>query len=260
MSIESIVIIGTGNVATHLGKAFVKAGVTINAIVARKMSAATELAEKLGNVPTFILGTELPEADAYFIAVKDDAISEVALAIATKNRLLIHCSGATESDILNISGNPYGVVWPMQTLTKNNDVSLDQTLIAVNGSDAQVEQDIADLMGKITNRVVRVTETQRATLHMCAVWINNYTNHMFVITEQIMKDNDLDFTLLFPLINEHIEKLKSMPAHQLQTGPAQRGDMATLDKHLNLLNKYPEWKHLYDNLAQSIIKQALKEK
>ena len=259
MPIRSIVIVGTGNVATHLGFAFIKAGINVHGIVGRNMDAANQLAQHLNNVPVYQLGADLPIADAYLIAVRDDAIRDVALKIASKETLLIHCSGATNANILDIKGNNYGVIWPMQTLTKANAISLHQTLIAVNGSTAAVEADLVELMQLVTSRVIQVSETQRAVLHMSAVWINNYTNHMFVIAEQLLKENNLDVALFYPLIDEHIQKLKELPAVQLQTGPAARGDMATLNKHLGLLGNHPEWRELYDILAQSIINQVLKK-
>lgn len=259
MSINSIVIIGTGNVATHLGIAFIKAGINIVGIVARDIEAGNQLAQRLANPPVYKLGADLPIADAYLIAVKDDAIREVALKIASKQTLLIHCSGATNANILDIDDNNFGVVWPMQTLTKSNEISLRQTLIAVNGNTPEIESAIAELMGKISTRIIRVTETQRQVMHMSAVWLNNYTNHMFMIAEHILAEHNLDLEMFHPLIDEHVSKLKTMPADQLQTGPAARGDMATLNKHMSLLNNHPDWKQLYDTLAQSIINQALKK-
>jgi len=259
MPIRSIVIVGTGNVATHLGFAFINAGIAVNGIVARNIEAANQLSQHLNNAPVYHLGADLPKADAYLIAVKDDAIYTVASKIASKETLLIHCSGATNSNVLDIKGNNYGVIWPMQTLTKANSISLHQTLIAVYGNTPAVEADLVNLMQLISTRVIQVTETQRAILHMSAVWINNYTNHMFVIAEQLLKNNNLDVALFYPLIDEHIQKLKELPADQLQTGPAARGDMATLNKHRSLLLDYPDWKQLYEILAQSVINQVLKK-
>ena len=260
MQIQAITIIGTGNVATHLGKAFLKAGIQINAIVARDQQKAIALGAVLNNAPGLLLGDLLPPSDAYILAVKDDAIHEVAKTIAQKDRLLIHCSGASNGNILDVKGNEFGVMWPMQTLTKNNDVALNQTLIAVSGSNDDTLMAIAALARKISERIVEVSETQRAMLHLSAVWINNYTNHMFVIAEQLLKENNLDFNLFIPLIDEHIEKLKTMSADLLQTGPASRGDMVTLNKHRSMLKSHPEIQQLYDVLAQSVLNHSLKNK
>ena len=259
MQINSVTIIGTGNVATHLGKAFLKAGIQINAVAGRDLNKAAALAQILNDTQAVLLRDTLPVSDAYIIAVKDDAIFEVAKLIGQVDRLLVHCSGATEGNVLDIKGNAYGVLWPMQTLTKNNDIDLGQTLIAVSGSDSKVEAALQQLAGKITSRLVAVTEEQRAMLHLTAVFINNYTNHMFVMAEKLLQAYQLDFNLFIPLIDEHINKLKTMSATQLQTGPASRGDMVTLNKHRNMLKQFPEIQQLYDTLAQSILNQALKQ-
>ncbi len=259
MQIRSLTIIGTGNVATHLGKALSDAGMQINAIVARNKDKAVELAQQLNNTLALDFNDVLPVSDAYLIAVKDDAILEVAKKISSRDKLLIHCSGAAAGQMVDINGNNYGVLWPMQTLTKNNTIDLKQTLIAVSGNTPEVESAIGELAEKISNRVIKVSESQRAMLHLAAVWINNYINHMFVIAEELMQENNLDFNLFIPMIDEHISKLKTMSATQLQTGPASRGDMVTLNKHRSMLKGHPDIQQLYDAIAQSILNRSLKK-
>lgn len=257
--IRSIAIIGTGNVATHLGKAFVQAGVEIAHIAGRDTEKAAALATELGVASSSSISNSLPHADLYLIAVKDDAIGMVAKEIFAPGRNLAHTAGAVISEILRFDHNHFGVIWPMQTLTKNNAIDLSQTLMAVTGSDDKIQTALGELMRKISSRVLEVSDEQRAVLHLSAVWINNFTNHMYDIAAQLLKDNNLPFDVFFPLIEEHISKLHSLSPDQLQTGPARRGDQSTLLKHTKMLSNYPEWQKLYDAISNSILNKFLKQ-
>ena len=251
--IKNISIIGTGNVAWHLGNAFARSGIEINHIAGREMEKAKQLAELLGCKSFGTLEDEIPESDLYLLAVRDDVIRTVFEKVFKKGRFIVHHAGAIKADILDMHDNKYGVIWPMQTLTKNNEIDLKETLIAVSGNSEETQAQLKELASKISSRVIEVSDEQRSVMHLSAVWINNYTNHMYDIAYNLLKENNLSLELFYPLMEEHLNKLKEMPPDQLQTGPAIRGDMATLAKHKSMMNNHKEWKELYDTLAKSIL-------
>lgn len=259
MTIHSISIIGTGNVAWHLGNAFAGAGVEIKHIAGRDLEKTRQLSELLHSKTYGHIDQEMPDADLFMLAVKDDVIRTVAEKVFKPGRLLIHNAGAINGNILQFNNNNFGVLWPLQTLTKNNVIDLKQTLIAVSGNSPEVQSALKELASKISNKIVEVNEDQRAIMHLSAVWINNYTNHMIDIAYNLLRENDLQMDMFFPLMEEHLDKLKQMPPDQLQTGPAIRGDLATLVKHKQLLQGHPEWQLLYDTLAKSILHKYLKK-
>lgn len=259
MEVKSIAIIGTGNVACQLGKAFLNAGIAIHHIAGRDAAKVKDLADALQCKNYGSITEPITESDLYLISVKDDAIREVAEKINAPGRIMIHNAGAVNADILNFGKNEYGVIWPMQTLLKENDIDLKQTLIAVAGSDETVQKALCLLAGKITDRLISVSEEQRTVLHLSAVWINNFVNHMFDIANTILTENNLNFDLFFPIIEEHLEQLKHSPPDQLQTGPAKRADLATQRKHKAILSKHADWEQLYDSISKSIFNKYLKE-
>ena len=251
--IKNISIIGTGNVAWHLGNAFAKAGIEIKHIAGRDQDKTKQLAELLGTKSYGVLEEEIPESDLYLLAVKDDVIRTVFEKIYKKGRFIVHLAGAIEGNILAMRNNNYGVIWPMQTLSKNNDIDLQHTLIAVSGNSPESQLMLKELACQISSRVIEVSDVQRAVMHLSAVWINNYTNHMYDIAYNLLKENNLSLELFYPLMEEHLTKLKEIAPDQLQTGPAIRGDMSTLAKHKSMLKNHKYWKELYDTLAKSIL-------
>ncbi len=259
MAIQSIAIIGTGNVAWHLGAAFRNAGIRIVHIAGRTPEHVQDLAVHLGCNSVSDISESLPYADLYLIAVKDDAIHETAKTIYSPGRLLVHTSGAVPILDIQYGSDAAGAIWPMQTITRSNEINFSNTLFSITGTDSDTNTLLTELADKISSRVIVVSDEQRATMHMAAVWINNYTNHMFDIAFELLLKRGLSLELFFPMIEEHVHKLKSMPPGQLQTGPARRGDMATLQKHYKMLEGNPEWQRLYETIAQSILHKFLSQ-
>jgi predicted short-subunit dehydrogenase-like oxidoreductase (DUF2520 family) len=257
--IRSILIVGTGNAAWHLGINFLDAGLHITGIAARDTEKAVALSVRLGSVPVYGLSDQLPEADATLLLVRDDAVEEVAKLIAQPGRLVIHCSGSISAEAIKMAEHPFAVAWPLQTLQKEHPRALTNTVVAITASDAETEQKVAALFGKISNRVHIMSEHQRSVMHMCAVWINNYTNHMLHIGHTLLSEEGLEFSMFFPIIEEHLQLLHEQTPGNLQTGPAKRGDMGTLSRHMALLEDHPEWKDLYDRLSKSIINTYIKK-
>ncbi len=256
--IQRLLIVGTGNAAWHLGHACLAAGITIQGVVARDAMKGRALAEALGGVPYFAMYNNLPDADAYLLAVRDDAIEEVAKQLGDARQLMIHCSGSMRADVLNQKQNPYGVLWPMHSLQKDAPDSLQHALIAVQGSDTDIQQQIFELASRISERAMLVEEHQRMAMHMCAVWVNNYTNHMLHIGFSLLREHGVDHRLFMPMLRNHMAALESHTPDQIQTGPAKRGEMQTLERHRQLLHNHPDLQQIYDTLAEHILNTYLK--
>ncbi len=251
--INNIVIIGTGNVAWHLGNVFNKNGVSIVHIAGHKLENAQKLAEELTCQNYSSLDFQLPQADAYLVAVSDDFIRETAKKINTENKFLIHASGSLAADCLKFDGNKYGVLNPLQSLTRYKEVEFKKIPFCISASDKEAEQEITSLAKRISDTVVVCTDEERSALHLCAVWVNNFTNHLYDIANEILKEKNLPFELLLPLIEETVNKIKTITPAQAQTGPARRGDFSTIVKHKNMLKNHEPWQELYQELTDSII-------
>ena len=257
MAIRSICIIGNGNIAWELGRAFHQAGISITGIISRNPKEGKLLADTLGSVFVDLDADDFPQADIYLLAIKDDAIRDVGEKIFRGDMRLVHTSGAVEAEALEFRENACGVIWPMQTILKNRDVDFKNTLMVVTSNDSLLEEELAQLAKKISQRVLIGTDRQRAMLHLGAVWTNNFVNHLFDIAQYLLAEENLEFKVFLPMIREHVAKLEQFTPDQLQTGPARRGDHATLGRHLKLMEDHPNWQQLYDDISDSIMQKYI---
>lgn len=249
-----IVIVGAGRIAWHLGKRLKSKGLPVAQVISRTAENAEMLAESLHAAWSDLPSEVLPEADWIVIAVRDDAIEEVANALApfVQDALVTHTSGGTAGAVLKPHFKRYGVFYPLQSFSLEHTPVWSKIPFCV---DAQSEEDVLFLKKiakTIGNLVYRVTDEQRALLHVAAVFANNFANRCFAIAEKILDENDLPFELLHPLMEETLAKaLQDSPA-RMQTGPAMRGDVDTVRRHLNLLGEHPEWQEIYRELSENI--------
>ena len=248
-----IALIGSGKVATQLGRALKAAGEDIMQVWSRSMEHASALATEL-QVPGVSLFSEItPDADLYIISVNDDAIRSVASQLPVRDKLIVHTSGTTGMDVLVSYSVQIGVLYPLQTFTKTKAVDFSQVPLAIEGSDPAVLEVLKTLSDKISQKVVFMDSVQRRALHVAAVFACNFTNHLYALASGILQKNELDFDLLRPLIRETAEKVQTFLPEEVQTGPAVRGDQQTMNKHLELLHENPELLELYRKLSQSIV-------
>jgi predicted short-subunit dehydrogenase-like oxidoreductase (DUF2520 family) len=225
----SILIIGDGNVASHLYKAFSKA----DALVVTKI--------KSRNL------TDIPNADVTIIAVSDDAIAEVSSKIS--NSLVAHTSGSVAMTSLNNKSRK-GVFYMLQTFSKNKTIDFSEVpfcLEAENEKDYTTLEWLANLIGKKT---YPINSEQRKALHIAAVFVNNFTNHMYKTGSDICAENNVPFAILEPLIKETAAKIETLSPAVAQTGPAIRKDQRTINEHLALLNKQQQ--KIYTTVTKSI--------
>jgi len=243
-----ITIIGSGNVAQHLIKAFTKSElVEIVQVYARKKEALSSLIEFDKITSDF---EELQESDLYIIAVSDKAIADVSKQLPFQNRIVVHTSGAASLDVLDTK-NRKGVFYPLQTFSKNKEIDfsiIPLCLEAENTFDFRVLETVAK---SISNAVFAINSDQRKALHVAAVFVNNFTNHLYHMGQEICEEHQVPFEILRPLIQETAEKINTLNPVDAQTGPAKRNDLVTIDAHLAYLTSENQ-KNIYKLITQSI--------
>ena len=247
-----IVIIGSGNVATVLGRKFKAAGHTIIQVISRNAKAATQLAYELDTESTNYFSVVNKTADVYIVAVSDDAIETVIADIKLPGKVIAHTAASVPKEILQNVSNHFGVFYPLQTLSKEAN-RLPDTPLFVEGNDEKANSVLTKLAQSISpEHVIKATEGEREKIHVAAVVVNNFTNHLYALAEDYCKKEGLNFKELIPLIQETVERLKTTPPSETQTGPAVRNDLDTINKHIVLLEKHPRLKKVYEALTESI--------
>lgn len=251
-----ITIIGSGNVATHVAAAFKNAGHKIIQVYSRNYQNAALLAYHVGAEAIDNIEKIDPAANIFVIAVKDDAIAQIAARLAVHQKLIVHTSGAT--DLFTITKlNPLaGVFYPLQTFSKVKEVDFWQVPLCIEGVNDQITQQLEDLARTVSNNVQRVNSAQRKILHLAAVFACNFPNGLYAIAGQLLAQHQLDFDLLRPLILETAQKVQNNVPLDVQTGPAIRNDEQTMAAHLDLLSNEPQLQLIYKILSQSIIKMG----
>jgi predicted short-subunit dehydrogenase-like oxidoreductase (DUF2520 family) len=251
---SSLVIVGAGRIAWHLGRRLRSKGIVVHQVINRSEDRARQLAAALHCPWTTDLAEVLPQAGWVLIAVRDDSIADVAAQMAPHipDALVTHTSGATPGGILSEFYQRYGVFYPLQTFSMERTPVWSKIPFCI---DAAVEADVLFLRKTaktIGNLVYRVSDEQRARLHVAAVFANNFANHCFAIAEKILSDYDLPFEMLHPLMEETLNKALMASPAAMQTGPAIRGDRETIERHLHLLRDDPAQAALYLQLSKSI--------
>ena len=249
---NNIVLIGAGNVATHLGLALKKSKHNIVQVYSKHMLSAKTLADKLKCQAISSLTEITLNADIYIIAVKDDAIAEVAKQLNLKDKIVVHTSGSVSIEALQNSSKNYGVFYPLQTFSKDKKVDFKKVPLCLETNNSKTFKTIEALANSISNNTQKISSEQRLTIHIAAVFACNFSNHLYAIANELLKSNKLSLDILKPLIEETAEKIKNNPPVKMQTGPAIRGDKKTMEKHLKQLTDNKQ-KQLYKLISSSII-------
>jgi predicted short-subunit dehydrogenase-like oxidoreductase (DUF2520 family) len=242
-------IIGSGNVATQLGIFLTKQNEAVQ-VFSKTLSNAKLLANKLdASVPESI--KDLVEVDLLIIAISDDQIEEVSEAIELIATNIVHTSGTKSIDLLNRHAK-YGLLYPLQTFTKDRLVQFDQVPVFIEGNNKDAYNNIESIANANFKLVKSISFEQRQKLHVGAVVVNNFVNHLLAKTDDYLKVADMDMTYLMPLIQETIAKVHDFSAKDIQTGPAARRDQSTIDKHIDLIDD-AELKQIYKVITNSIL-------
>lgn len=242
-----ISIIGFGNVAQHLATVF-------------ENNPATELVQVYSRKPQTVSDSfsrklihdlsELAFADVYIISVPDDAVAQVAAALRFEDRLVVHTAGSLAMDILDVK-NRAGVFYPLQTFSKDKAVDFHEVPICIEATDITDLQTLESIAKSISHNVYTINSNQRRSLHVSAVFVSNFANHLYKIGSDICEEHGVPFDILKPLIQETAAKIKTLSPRQAQTGPAIRNDKDTIAAHLAWLSNDNQ-KNIYQLLTQSI--------
>ncbi|UAY50767.1 Rossmann-like and DUF2520 domain-containing protein [Ferruginibacter albus] len=246
-----VVLIGAGNVATVLGRKIKQAQHEVMQVYSRKIEHAQPLATELGCDATNTVESIYKHADVYLFAISDVALYDLK-QFQFADKLVVHTGGAVSKEMLKAVSKNYGVLYPLQSLRKELTVIPPMPLLIDANSDEALEF-LSAFAKTISDNVHETTDEQRLKLHVAAVVVNNFTNHLFSLAADYCKEEYLDFSLLFPLMDETVNRVHTYSPSQMQTGPAMRNDTLTLDKHLKLLADYPKLKYMYLKITESII-------
>ena len=252
-NINSIVVIGTGNVSYHLVKSFLDNGLNIVQVVARNEASARKFSRSL-DVPVISSApTLLTEADLYILAVNDDKIREAADALSLKGHLVVHTSGAVPMDTLSEASSNFGVFYPLQTLTFGNDIDFSEVPVCIEANDEENLELLRKFANKVTSQVYQVDTESRKVLHLAAVFASNFSYHMYTIASSLLESVRVDPAILKPLILETARKAVQHEPGSVQTGPASRQDIEVMKHHLELLQSNTKYAELYQQLSTSIL-------
>lgn len=246
----SVVLLGAGNVATHLYNAF-KASEQVS--VKQWFNRNLKPIEAYKNEVDIINDlSKLTEADVYILAVSDDAITELSSQLPFENRFVVHTSGSVSAYDIN-KKNRRGVFYPLQTFSKSAPIDFSEVPICLETLVKTDYKLLKKLAVSISDHAKRVNSDQRASLHLAAVFVNNFTNQIYRIAHEITESKAAEFDMLKPLILETAKKVQHMSPYKAQTGPAKRNDKKTIKKHLKALDN-EHHRAIYKLLTESIQK------
>jgi len=257
-----VIFIGAGNLATQLSLAMRNAGYDIEQVYSRTKESASVLAGRLGCSYTTSLDDVFPEADMYVVALKDSALTELIPQITkgkSEDVLFVHTAGSIPMDIWKGYAQHYGVFYPMQTFSKVRDVDFAAIPVFVEAGQVTDLEVLKRVGNTLSETVMEADSEQRRYLHLAAVFVCNFANHMLAIGERLLQEHQLPFSVMYPLLKETAEKvLGGMRPSEAQTGPAVRYDENVMEKHSLLLSAYPAWRDLYERISKSIYYDKLR--
>lgn len=248
-----IVLIGSGNVATHLGQALARHH-KIAQVFSRNIENARQLAAMTAcNNATDDLTELISDADLYLISVTDDAIEGILDATEKINSgIWAHTSGSTPMCIFTGKKKRFGVFYPLQTFSKMKEVDVNRVSMLIEGCNDEVTEELKAVAKSISTEVSLVDSKGRADLHVAAVFACNFVNYMWVMADELLQKHNLNISAMMPLLEETLNKLKEMSPEAAQTGPARRGDTKVIDRHLQSLAGAP--REVYKLVSDLILK------
>ena len=253
------VVLGSGNVATQFARMLSQHKHKIMQVYSPSLSRARDLAKLHPPAEaTQHIDKINKTADYYLIAVSDNAIRDIVAQLDKDIAgTILHTSGATDMQVLE-KFSRYGVLYPLQTIHKNQDVDYSTLPLAVEGSGSSISQELLTIANSISKHVYQYNSKQRLAAHVAAIFVNNFTNSLFQVAYDILKEQDMPFEIVNPLIEKTAKAALSNIPKDVQTGPAARNDNQTIQKHLDFLKGNIERERLYRILTEEIRKQQNK--
>ena len=269
-----IVFLGSGNLATHLSLALKAAGEEIIQIFSRTQENAQALADKLHCASCTSINDIRTDADVYIFSVKDDALPSLIEQLAVKFSgslstgeggvpIFLHTAGSVPMSVFpetmhyELCTMNYGVLYPMQTFSKDRSVNFREIPCFIEASDNNTLGAIKTLASKISDHVLEMSSEKRRKLHLAAVFACNMTNHCYRLAEKVLEEEGIDFSLYLPLIQETANKVKELSPRQAQTGPMVRYDKKIMDAQIALIND-ERTRQIYRLMADSIHEDSAK--
>lgn len=256
----NITLIGAGNLATQLGIAAREAGHAIIQVYSHTLCNATALAEQCGAQAIDSLSKLSDTADIYVVAVKDAVLADVVSEACRgrEEKVFAHTAGSMPIDIFNGQARHYGVLYPMQTFSKQRKVDFSLIPVFTEYNDAKANSLITALANSLSDKVTALSSADRRHLHLAAVFACNFANHCFSLAADVMERHGMTFDMLLPLIDETVEKVHEMHPLRAQTGPAIRYDENVLSSQRSLLDGDDLAQTIYDTMSKSIHEKSKK--
>ena len=248
-----IVLIGAGNLATHLGKALHAAGHDVVQVFSRTMQSAETLASLLDAEPLTDMAQVRDDADVYIFSVKDSALEQlISQLCGGEKKVFLHTAGSMPMSVFRGKALHYGVLYPMQTFSKQREVDFSIIPCFIEANDEFALKQIEGLAGQISHRVFQLSSEDRKYLHLSAVFACNFANHCYAASQELLQQHGIPFDVMLPLIDETAAKVHGMTPKEAQTGPAVRYDENVIDKQIQLLENQPYFQKIYDCMSKSI--------
>lgn len=248
-----IVLIGAGNLATHLGKALHAAGHDMVQVFSRTMQSAETLASLLNAEPLTDMAQVRDDADVYIFSVKDSALEQlISRLCGDEEKVFLHTAGSMPMSVFQGKALHYGVLYPMQTFSKQREVDFSIIPCFIEANDEFALKQIEGLAGQISHRVYQLSSEDRKYLHLSAVFACNFANHCYAASQELLQQHGIPFDVMLPLIDETAAKVHGMTPKEAQTGPAVRYDENVIGKQIQLLENQPYFQKIYDCMSKSI--------
>jgi len=246
-----VVFIGAGNVATHLAKELYNKSFDIIQVYSRTMDSASALAQKVQAIPVIDISAIIDDADLYIFSVKDSVLEELISQLPTNNGLWVHTAGSMPLSVFENYVSHYGVLYPFQTFSKDRDINWADVPVFTEASDDYSQKILNGVAKQLSPKVMDLSTEDRKYLHLTGVFACNFTNHMYVLSKQILQKVNLPFEVALPLIDETADKVHSLSPDKAQTGPAVRYDENVIEKHLSLIED-EKIKQIYRLISEDI--------
>lgn len=248
-------IIGSGNIATFFAHRFQQNGHEIIEVISRNEHHAQQLALKLQCNYSSSFENINTNADAYLLAVSDDAVIEICKTLRLHNKLVIHTAGTLSLSQIAESSIHTGSIWCVYSIQKEALPMHKNIPLIINASNDVSLLQVQELANCISDKVLYLNDEQKLNLHVAAVFANNFSNYLFSISHELLQNQNMSFEILLPLIQDTVNKLSHLTPNELQSGPAKRGDLKTIEKHLEVLSLQPQYQDIYKILSEAIAKK-----
>ena len=252
MNPEKLIILGAGNLASHLAPALKDAGYNILQVYSRTEDHAKELADRLNTGWTTDISELDPEAEILIYALTDSIMPQLFCQIELSKRVMVHTAGSIPMDIFKGVAKDYGVMYPVMTFTRGRQLDFRHIPICIEANSDHTRELLERMAGRLSNRVEYMDSPSRKIMHLSGIMANNFSNHLFNLSDELLKKHGMDLSILQPLIQETASKILEISPEEAQTGPARRNDRNIIEEHVEMLKDHPELQKLYTFVSDSI--------